>query len=114
MRASSMRASGAGVERAASGTGSFPSSLLWKARSTSSRNAPRNVGAASSGTGGFYQGAARCSFAAMSFILWFTGLSGAGKSTLARALERELAARGSRVEVLDGDEVREHISKGLG
>lgn len=51
----------------------------------------------------------------MSFILWFTGLSGAGKSTLARRVETELKRRGVRnVEVLDGDEVREHISKGLG
>lgn len=51
----------------------------------------------------------------MSFILWFTGLSGAGKSTLARALLPELSRYGlDKVEVLDGDEVREHISKGLG
>jgi adenylyl-sulfate kinase len=51
----------------------------------------------------------------MSFIVWFTGLSGAGKSTLAQALVPELRLRGlERIEVLDGDEVREHISKGLG
>jgi adenylyl-sulfate kinase len=51
----------------------------------------------------------------MSFILWFTGLSGAGKSTLANALIPELRARGlDRIELLDGDEVREHVSKGLG
>lgn len=48
------------------------------------------------------------------FTLWFTGLSGAGKSTIARIVERELRSRGLRVEVLDGDEVREHLSKGLG
>ena len=48
------------------------------------------------------------------FVLWFTGLSGAGKSTLAARLAPELAARGRRVEVLDGDEVRTHLSKGLG
>jgi adenylyl-sulfate kinase len=48
------------------------------------------------------------------FTLWFTGLSGAGKSTLARAVEDALEARGRHVEVLDGDEVREHLSKGLG
>jgi sulfate adenylyltransferase len=47
------------------------------------------------------------------FIVWFTGLSGAGKSTLAQALEKRLAAT-RRVEVLDGDEVRTHLSKGLG
>ncbi len=48
------------------------------------------------------------------FTLWFTGLSGAGKSTLARAVEERLRARGRKVEVLDGDEVRTHLSKGLG
>ncbi len=46
--------------------------------------------------------------------LWFTGLSGAGKTTVARLVEAELRARGRRVEVLDGDEVRENLSKGLG
>ncbi len=46
-------------------------------------------------------------------IVWLTGLSGAGKSTLAGALTREL--RGTRrLEVLDGDEVRTNLSKGLG
>lgn len=48
------------------------------------------------------------------FVLWFTGLSGAGKSTLAEALAPELRARGVPVEVLDGDEVRTNLSKGLG
>lgn len=48
------------------------------------------------------------------FTVWFTGLSGAGKSTIARILERELRARGMKVEVLDGDVVRTHLSKGLG
>lgn len=48
------------------------------------------------------------------FTLWFTGLSGAGKSTLAHALEAELRVRGSKVEILDGDVVRTHLSKGLG
>ena len=47
------------------------------------------------------------------FTLWLTGLSGAGKSTLASALADRLRADGSAVEVLDGDEVREHLSKGL-
>lgn len=46
-------------------------------------------------------------------ILWFTGLSGAGKSTLSEAVARELRAQGVAVEVLDGDEVRENLSKGL-
>ena len=48
------------------------------------------------------------------FTIWFTGLSGAGKSTIADLLERELRARGRLVEVLDGDVVRTHLSKGLG
>ena len=48
------------------------------------------------------------------FTLWFTGLSGAGKSTLANLLADELRNRGHRVEILDGDEVRTNLSKGLG
>lgn len=47
-------------------------------------------------------------------VLWFTGLSGAGKSTLAWAVANELAHEGAPVEVLDGDEVRTHLSAGLG
>ena len=48
------------------------------------------------------------------FVLWLTGLSGAGKTTLTDALVPELRSRGLRVEVLDGDEVRTNLSKGLG
>src|SRR5215216_3115617 len=48
------------------------------------------------------------------FTIWFTGLSGAGKSTISEILERELRALGRKVEVLDGDVVRTHLSKGLG
>src|SRR5487761_773862 len=48
------------------------------------------------------------------FTLWFTGLSGAGKSTLANLAADELRRRGHRVEILDGDEVRTNLSKGLG
>jgi adenylylsulfate kinase len=48
------------------------------------------------------------------FTIWLTGLSGAGKSTLAQAMEQYLKRRGRRVEVLDGDVVRTHLSKGLG
>jgi sulfate adenylyltransferase len=48
---------------------------------------------------------------AAGFIVWFTGLSGAGKSTLARALQERFAGP---LEVLDGDEVRENLSRGLG
>lgn len=47
-------------------------------------------------------------------VLWFTGLSGAGKSTLSDALVPRLRALGRNVEVLDGDVVRTHLSKGLG
>ena len=46
--------------------------------------------------------------------IWFTGLSGAGKSTIATALAEELRSQGRRVEILDGDVVRENLSKGLG
>jgi adenylyl-sulfate kinase len=46
--------------------------------------------------------------------LWFTGLSGAGKSTIANIVVAELRGRGRKVELLDGDEIREHLSKGLG
>ncbi len=45
---------------------------------------------------------------------WFTGLSGSGKSTLAERLKNELLERGMKVELLDGDEFRTTISKGLG
>jgi adenylyl-sulfate kinase len=48
------------------------------------------------------------------FVVWFTGLSGSGKSTLGAMLAAELRHRGLPVEVLDGDEVRTHLSKGLG
>jgi len=48
------------------------------------------------------------------FTIWFTGLSGAGKSTLSEALEERLEARERKVEILDGDIVRTHLSKGLG
>src|SRR5947207_5129501 len=51
---------------------------------------------------------------ARGFTLWLTGLSGAGKSTLATAVGHEIRRRGVRVEVLDGDEVRQNLSKGLG
>ena len=48
------------------------------------------------------------------FVLWMTGLSGAGKTTLAVALETELKARGVRIERLDGDTVREGLTRDLG
>ena len=46
--------------------------------------------------------------------VWFTGLPSAGKTTIARALEKRLLDEGHRVEVLDGDVVRTHLTKGLG
>ncbi len=49
-----------------------------------------------------------------SAILWFTGLSGAGKSTLANALEQQLFKQGKNSYVLDGDNVRHGLNKGLG
>ena len=48
------------------------------------------------------------------FCLWFTGLSGSGKTTITNVLVKELRSRGSRLEVLDGDVVRQNLSKGLG
>lgn len=48
------------------------------------------------------------------FTLWLTGLSGAGKSTLANAVAKELRESGVPIEILDGDEIRENLSKGLG
>ncbi|KUH36607.1 adenylyl-sulfate kinase [Streptomyces kanasensis] len=46
--------------------------------------------------------------------IWLTGLPSAGKTTIAYALAERLRAEGRRVEVLDGDEVREFLSAGLG
>jgi adenylyl-sulfate kinase len=48
------------------------------------------------------------------FTLWFTGLSGAGKTTIAHLVGPALDERGHVVEYLDGDNVRQHLSKGLG
>jgi adenylyl-sulfate kinase len=48
------------------------------------------------------------------FTVWFTGLSGAGKSTIAEMLYHEFQSRGLKTEILDGDEVRKNLSKGLG
>lgn len=46
--------------------------------------------------------------------VWFTGFSGAGKSTIAEALTKELKSSGYGLEVLDGDEIRENLTKDLG
>jgi adenylylsulfate kinase len=48
------------------------------------------------------------------FTVWFTGLSGSGKSTIAEMLYHELRARELKTEILDGDVVRQNLSKGLG
>src|SRR5688500_8111807 len=48
------------------------------------------------------------------FTLWFTGLSGAGKSTISEQIFERLKRSGAKVELLDGDVVRTHLSKGLG
>ncbi len=47
-------------------------------------------------------------------VIWFTGLSGSGKTTIAHIVEDKLLAAGIPVETLDGDVVRENLSKGLG
>jgi adenylylsulfate kinase len=46
--------------------------------------------------------------------VWFTGFSGAGKSTIADALTKKLKSEGYQLEVLDGDEIRENLTKDLG
>jgi bifunctional enzyme CysN/CysC len=48
------------------------------------------------------------------FAVWFTGLSSAGKSTISKAVYEKLWAMGHRVEWLDGDQVRQHLNRGLG
>jgi adenylyl-sulfate kinase len=48
------------------------------------------------------------------FTLWFTGMSGAGKSTISERVYARLKESGAKVELLDGDVVRTHLSKGLG
>ncbi|XRO75833.1 adenylyl-sulfate kinase [Methanocaldococcus sp. 28A] len=48
------------------------------------------------------------------FTIWLTGPSGAGKTTLANALKKKLKEMGYRVEILDGDEIRNSIYPNLG
>ncbi len=47
-------------------------------------------------------------------VIWFTGLSGSGKTSIAHVVEEKLLDAGVPVEILDGDVVRENLSKGLG
>jgi adenylylsulfate kinase len=47
-------------------------------------------------------------------VVWFTGFSGAGKSTIADALTAKLQSEGYQLEVLDGDVIRENLTKDLG
>jgi adenylyl-sulfate kinase len=51
--------------------------------------------------------------AAQGLTVWFTGLSGAGKSTLCNAVHAALLQQGHRVEILDGDVIRRHLSRDL-
>ena len=87
-----MRGRTGSSEKSRPGTPSFASASEW--------NSPGGVG----GRPPTRQGA----------TLWFTGLPSAGKSTVAHALADRLRADGVDVEVLDGDEVRPHLSAGLG
>jgi bifunctional enzyme CysN/CysC len=52
--------------------------------------------------------------AGQGMTLWFTGMTCAGKSTLSKAVYEKLWARGCKVELLDGDVVRQHLSRDLG
>ena len=70
---------------------------------TAGRNAPSTCCSNRSWEPGVHKG----------FVLWFTGLSGAGKSTISNLIEARLRAAGAKVELLDGDVVRTHLSKGL-
>ena len=47
-------------------------------------------------------------------VFWLTGLSGAGKTTVARAIAGKLQQSGHKVQILDGDEMRQHITQNLG
>jgi adenylyl-sulfate kinase len=65
------------------------------------------------GEKGWIPAPARPSARQRGVTVWFTGLSGAGKTTVSRAVENHLRAAGYRVEVLDGDELRHTLGKGL-
>jgi adenylyl-sulfate kinase len=65
------------------------------------------------GEKGWVPAAVRPSARQRGVAVWFTGLSGAGKTTISRAVENYLRVSGYRVEVLDGDELRHTLGKGL-
>lgn len=46
--------------------------------------------------------------------VWFTGLSGSGKTTITKELAEQLKAKGCKIEILDGDIIRQNLTKGLG
>jgi len=48
------------------------------------------------------------------FVVWLTGLPGSGKTTIAKLLESKLRSLDLPVEIIDGDEIRQNLSKGLG
>ena len=69
--------------------------------------------AASTHVAGLWYHSAVVSAQNSGFTVWLTGLSGAGKTTIGHAVAAELEQRGLHVEVLDGDVVRTHLSKGV-
>src|SRR5262249_58673242 len=62
----------------------------------------------------YHSGESELTYPIEGFTLWLTGLSGAGKTTIALALEKELRARRVNIERLDGDVVREGLTRDLG
>jgi adenylylsulfate kinase len=72
------------------------------------------VRAEAASSGGAVASLARIPTTGAGATLWFTGLPSAGKSTIAHAVAEDLAVAGVRVQVLDGDEVRPHLSAELG
>src|SRR5262245_22991030 len=97
----------------------MPASGALRARGRSSR-AKTNAQAAGGGrktpakNAGFILPRTVLSGIPRGFTIWLTGLSGSGKTTNALLLERRLRDSGARVEVLDGDTVRSHLSRDLG
>ena len=72
------------------------------------------AGMIESADNGAEQAPARAIGSQTGLTIWFTGLSSAGKTTLSHAVFERLWATGARVQILDGDEVRRHLSKDLG